>query len=303
MKRLRTILLGAVMALTLPAYAEEVDDTTRKTGWLLPGSASFGFRHRIVPTDETNPILERSFRGEFLLAFRKPIYTGTMSVTELIFVTQIPYAGFDEGGKKIILPVATFRVEVGYQHRLNSEGLWLRAGLVHFSSHLMDPVKVEGVSDLVAASRLKLNVEALNVLRLGLVLDRNQDHTFLNNFSGEAGFQPIRISYFLLTEANQAFSRTSYEPYDHRLYLRCLIGKRFGGQRLALVIDGEAEKNLRGSIELRWSTNLHPSRPDEDGFQMALAYDGGIGPDEIATTPWSGTTRGNWLTLGFKVSM
>jgi hypothetical protein len=297
------MILGAVMALALPAHAGEANDVDRATGWLLPGSASFGFRHRIIPTDKTNPILERSFRGEFLLAFRKPIYTGTASVTELIFVTQIPYAGFDEGGKKIILPLATFRVELGYRHRLNVEGLSLRAGLLHFSSHLMDPVKVEGFSDFVAASRLTLNVEALNLLRLGVILERNQNHTFINDFSGEAGFQPIRISYFLFTEANQAFSRTSYEPYDHRLYLRCLAGKRFGGQRLALVLDGEAEKKIRGSIELRWSTNLHPKKPDEDGFQMALAYDGGIGPDEIATTPWSGTTRGNWLTLGFKVSM
>ena len=294
-------LIGAFLATCSLAVAGEPGDTVSgKTGWLLPGSASFSFRHRIVATSETNPILERSFRGEFRFGFRKPIYTGTASETDIRIVTQLPYAGFDEGGKRIILPVATFRIEISYRHELGDEGLALRAGIIHFSSHLMDPIRVEGLPDLIQAARLKLNVEALNVLRVGVEFERHQDHTFLTDFGGETGIQPIRISYFLLTEANQAFNRTSYEPYDHRLYLRIFAGKQLGGHRLSFIADGEAERNLRGSLELRYSTDLH-TKPNEDGLQVFVAYDGGIGENEITTTPWGGTTRGNWLTLGFRV--
>ncbi|GEM_PF-4594232 len=290
------LFLCLLNCITVQATAQ--DETPAAIGWLPSGQSWFEFSHRVVNTGNAPALLDQYYRGKFVYGWWKPIWRGEHLSIELTMVPQFLYGGFFE--RRILLPAFNFRGELAFRYRLSDTGLELWLSNLHYSTHVMDKLPVTTLADQLELSKLNIVIDDINMIRLGAAWRGTLDTPLSDELWAEAGVQPWRMNYWLITELDRFDDRTSYEPYERRLYFGFELSKRLGPHRITLHYLAETEQTIRSKIELRYTTNLN-RLPTYDGLQIYLAYEGGhIASNEVTITPHNGISR-DWLVAGIRI--
>ncbi|MFH1111447.1 MAG: hypothetical protein V1712_00030 [Patescibacteria group bacterium] len=261
------------------------------TEFLAGGQAWLNFRHRAFKVAGTSRFINESFVGDFSFEGQYALVKAPLWSLNLGFGIQNLYGGFQE--RRAIIYAVCYSIDLNWIYALWPDKLDLTLSAFHQSTHLADPIEPKTPAEILELSSITIDVEDVNLFRFGLTL-KNHD----NFWSG--GLQPIRLKYFLFAEPREMFKSASYERYKRRLYFDAgYTGWRSSNHRLAIYLTGETEIDTRYTIKLQYSTKLQNDMRF-DRWQIFLAYEGGMGKQTVAVTPYSGLTR-EWWFVGGKI--
>jgi len=269
---------------------------TRPNGWLPPGESWFEFSHRLVNTGPSSPLIDRYYRGKFVFGWWKPLYRTTGWEIDLTMIPYFVYGGFHD--RRIFLPAFSFRGEIMFRYFLSGESLEIRFSSLHYSTHLMDKLPVTTQAEATELKRVKIIIDDVNLIRLGLAWSNNTSGLQINS---ETGIQPVKLNYWLITEVNRVWQSNSYDWYDRFFYFNLGVSYSLSQYRLSLRYEGEFARTMRSLVELIFSGKLNTNESWADGWQIYLSYEGShIASNEVTITPYSGIAR-DWLRLGLRI--
>lgn len=269
-----------------------------KYGWLPGSGISYAeFSHRIANVQFIDPLLDRIYRGRFVFHLEKQIYRSENFMAVLNLEPLLLFGGFHE--RRILIPAFSFRGEILFSWLINDSGLWLNLSNLHYSTHTVDNIPIDTPEEAIAAKDINLTIDDVNLIRVGLSWQSNLDSWLADKFSLEGGLQPWRLNYWLITEAQRMFNKTSYEPYTHRFYFGLSLSKELNKNNgFTLKYTGETEKILRSYVELIYYWR---NQSLEESINIFLRYEGAhIGANEVLLTSHGGITR-RWLLMGLRV--
>ena len=292
----RLIALILSLALFTSIMLAQTHKPTKPNGWLPPGESWFEFSHRLVNTGPSAPLIDRYYRGKFIFGWWKPIYRASDWEVDLCMIPYFVYGGFHE--RRIFLPAFSFRGEIMFRYFLPGKSLEIRFSSLHYSTHLMDKLPVTTPAEATELKRVKIIVDDVNLIRLGLAWSAS---TKIWQLSSDAGIQPVKLNYWLITEVNRVWQSNSYDWYDRFFYFNLGVSHTLSQYRLSLRYEGEFARTMRSLMELTFSGKLNTNESWADGWQIYLSYEGShIASNEVTITPYSGIAR-DWLRLGLRI--
>lgn len=233
------ILLCFVLAVVWQQTAL-AQSATLDYGWLSNGSASLELRYRAFTTERVNPLIDKRFVGEAIYTGDLYLYRAPNWDVGLVLKLQTIIGGIHN--RSIKVPAVNYTIDLRFRQRLSESGLWLAAAAFHQSTHRFDPVIIENPEDAASFQAIAFNVEDVNLLRLGLEFE--YPTLWLST-----GLQPVRMNYFLITEANLMFNKSSYSAPDKRFYLNALYPLlTTASDRLALLLESEFLNDTRYTL-------------------------------------------------------